>query len=260
MKLRSLLFALLGCALALSAVAIEKLVVGASSVPHAEILAFVKPRLASEGIELQIKVFTDYVQPNVQLVERHLDANFFQHRPFLDAFNRGKGQHLVTLVAVHLEPFGAYSSKHRSLAALPRGALVALPNDPSNSGRALRLLQQAGLLQLTPSAGIEATAHDIAENPRQLKFRELEAATLPRILDQVDLALINTNYALEAKLNPVRDALALEDGHSPYANFLVTRPDHASSPALAKLAAALTSPEVKHFLAERYRGAVLPAF
>ncbi|MBU1282462.1 MAG: MetQ/NlpA family ABC transporter substrate-binding protein [Gammaproteobacteria bacterium] len=238
----------------------ESLSVAATAVPHAEILEFVKPALAKDGVELNIKVFTDYVQPNVQVAEKRLDANFFQHQPYLDEFNKSRGTELVSVVGVHVEPFGAYSSQHKSLADLPQGANVVIPNDATNGGRALLLLQKAGVITLKPEAGILATPKDIVENPKAIKVRELEAATLPRVLTQVDLALINTNYALEAKLNPTKDALAIEGSDSPYVNILVTRADNKDNAALQKLAKALNSAEVKAFIAEKYQGAVVPAF
>lgn len=238
----------------------EKLSVAATAVPHAEILNLIKPELARQGVELEVKVFTDYVQPNVQVAEKRLDANFFQHKPYLNEFNKGKGTNLVAVVAVHVEPFGAYSTKHKTLAALPVGGTVALPNDPTNGGRALLLLDKAGVIKLKDKTNILSTPKDIAENPKKLKFREIEAATLPRILPQVDLALINTNYALEAKLNPAKDALAIEGAESPYANWLVSRADNQNAPAIKKLAAALQSEQVKRFLQTQYKGAVVPAF
>jgi len=238
----------------------ESLSVAATAVPHAEILEFVKPALAKEGVELNIKVFTDYVQPNVQVAEKRLDANFFQHQPYLDEFNKSRGTELVSVAGVHVEPFGAYSSQHKSLADLPQGANVVIPNDATNGGRALLLLQKAGVITLKPEAGILATPKDIVENPKAIKVRELEAATLPRVLTQVDLALINTNYALEAKLNPTKDALAIEGNDSPYVNILVARADSKDNAALQKLAKALNSPEVKAFIEEKYQGAVVPAF
>jgi D-methionine transport system substrate-binding protein len=238
----------------------ESLSVAATAVPHAEILEFVKPALAKEGVELNIKVFTDYVQPNVQVAEKRLDANFFQHQPYLDEFNKSRSTELVSVAGVHVEPFGAYSSQHKTLADLPQGANVVIPNDATNGGRALLLLQKAGLITLKPEAGILATPKDIVENPKAIKVRELEAATLPRVLTQVDLALINTNYALEAKLNPNKDALAIEGLDSPYVNILVARPDNKDSVAIQKLAKALHSPEVKTFILEKYQGAVAPAF
>jgi D-methionine transport system substrate-binding protein len=244
---------------ALSAQA-DSLNVAATAVPHAEILEFVKPALAKQGIELNVKVFTDYVQPNVQVAEKRLDANFFQHQPYLDEFNQSRGTALVSVAGVHVEPFGAYSSKVKTLAELPQGANVVIPNDATNGGRALLLLQKAGLITLKDGAGITATAKDIAENPKSIKIRELEAATLSRVLTQVDLALINTNYALEAKLNPTQDALIIEGNDSPYVNILVARPDNKDGAAMQKLAKALNSAEVKAFIQEKYQGAVVPAF
>ena len=255
-----LLLTAIAAAFSASAFANEKLVVAATPIPYAEILELIKPTLAKEGVDLEVKVFTDYVQPNVQVAEKHLDANYFQTKPYLDNFNKGKGAHLVTVTGVHVEPFGGYSKKYKSLSELPDGATVALPNEGSNSGRALLLLQKAGVIKLKDPSNALATPKDIAENPKHLKFKELESALLPRVLDQVDLDLINTNYALEAKLNPVKDALVLEDRNSPYVNYLVARPDNKDSDALKKLAAALNSPEVKTFIEKKYDGAVVPAF
>ncbi|MFJ4251510.1 methionine ABC transporter substrate-binding protein [Pseudomonas sp. DTU12.3] len=238
----------------------ETLTVAATPVPHAEILEFVKPALAKEGVDLKVKVFTDYVQPNVQVAEKRLDANFFQHQPYLDEFNKAKGTNLVAVTGVHLEPLGAYSSKLKNINDLPSGANVVIPNDATNGGRALLLLAKAGVITLKDPTNILSTVKDIAQNPKDLKIRELEAATIPRVLTQVDLALINTNYALEAKLDPSKDALVIEGNDSPYVNILVSRPDNKDSDAMQKLAAALHSPEVKKFITEKYKGAVLPAF
>lgn len=254
------LLAIFAAVAALSAHADETLTVAASAVPHAELLEFVKPTLAKEGVDLQIKVFNDYVQPNVQVAQKRLDANFFQHQPYLDEFNKGKGTELVSVAKVHVEPFGAYSDKIKNLADLPDGANVALPNDATNEGRAFLLLAKAGLITLKDPTSILAKPSDVLQNPKNLKFRELEAATLPRVLTQVDLALINTNYALTAKLDPTKDALIIEGAESPYANILVTRADNKDSDAIKKLVAALQSPEVKAFIAEKYKGAVVPAF
>lgn len=245
---------------AFSAQAAETLTVAATPVPHAEILEFVKPALAKEGVDLKVKVFTDYVQPNVQVAEKRLDANFFQHQPYLDEFNKAKNTNLVSVAGVHIEPLGAYSSKFKKLEELPGGATVVIPNDATNGGRALLLLDHAGVIKLKDSKNILATVKDIAENSKGLKFRELEAATIPRVLTQVDLALINTNYALEAKLDPAKDALVIEGKDSPYVNILVARPDDKDSDAMKKLVAALHSPEVKAFILEKYKGAVVPAF
>lgn len=238
----------------------ETLTVAASPVPHAEILEFVKPALAKEGVDLKVKVFTDYIQPNVQVAEKRLDANFFQHQPYLDEFNKAKGTSLVAVTGVHLEPLGAYSSKIKKIEELLGGANVVIPNDATNGGRALLLLAKAGVITLKDPTNILSTIKDIAQNPKDLKFRELEAATIPRVLTQVDLALINTNYALEAKLDPSKDALVIEGNDSPYVNILVSRADNKDSDAMKKLAAALHSPQVKQFITEKYKGAVLPAF
>ncbi|WP_175481843.1 MetQ/NlpA family ABC transporter substrate-binding protein [Marinobacter zhejiangensis] len=258
--MKNLLAALTAVAAFSSAQAAEELSIAATAVPHAEILEFVKPQLMEEGVELEIKVFTDYVQPNIQVAQDRMDANFFQHQPYLDEFNAGRGTSLVSVVGVHVEPFGAYSRKIDSLDALEDGAKVAIPNDPTNGGRALLLLQKAGLITLEDSSKITATPRDIAENPKNLDFFELEAATLPRVLDQVDVALINTNYALEAGLNPAEDALVIEGAESPYVNILVSREDNKDSEAMQKLAAALTSEAVRDFINEKYEGAVVPAF
>ncbi|MBZ2169712.1 MULTISPECIES: MetQ/NlpA family ABC transporter substrate-binding protein [Marinobacter] len=242
-----------------AAVSAEELSVAATPVPHAEILEFVKPALAEQGVELDVKVFTDYIQPNIQVAQERMDANFFQHQPYLTEFNAGRGTDLVSVTGVHVEPFGAYSSKIESLDELAEGAVVAIPNDPTNGGRALLLLQKAGLITLEDASKITATPRDIADNPKDLDFKELEAATLPRILGQVDLALINTNYALEAGLNPTEDALVIEGSDSPYVNILVARPDNKDSDAMKKLAEALASDEVKQFIMDKYEGAVVPA-
>lgn len=254
------LLAVVAAVAAFSAQAAETLTVAATAVPHAEILEFVKPSLAKDGVDLKVKVFTDYIQPNVQVAEKRLDANFFQHQPYLDEFNKGKGTNLVSVAGVHLEPLGAYSSKYKKLDEIPSGANVVIPNDATNGGRALLLLEKAGLIKLKDAKNILSTPKDIAENPKGLKIRELEAATLPRVLTQVDLALINTNYALEAKLDPAKDALIIEGSDSPYVNILVARPDNKDSDAMKKLVGALHSPAVKQFILEKYKGAVVPAF
>ena len=253
------LFAAVAAVAAFSAQA-DTLTVAASPVPHAEILEFVKPALAKEGVDLKVKVFTDYIQPNVQVAEKRLDANFFQHQPYLDEFNKAKGTHLVSVAAVHLEPLGAYSSKYKKLDEIKDGSTGVIPNDATNGGRALLLLDKAGLITLKDKTNILSTPKDITANPKKLKFRELEAATIPRVLTQVDLALINTNYALEAKLNPEKDALVIEGSDSPYVNILVARPDDKDSADMQKLVAALHTPEVKAFILEKYKGAIVPAF
>ena len=234
--------------------------IGATAVPHAEILEFIKPALAKQGVSLDVVVFNDYVQPNTQVEEKQMDVNYFQTLPYLEDFNRDKHTHLIPIAGIHIEPMGAYSQRYKSLAQLPDKAEVALPNQGSNEGRALLLLQKAGLIKLKDPANALATLHDITANPKKLVFHQLEPATLPRVLDQVDLALINTNYALDAKLDPSRDALIIEDAHSPYVNYLVGRADNRDSPDVQTLVAALTSPEVRAFITAHYHGAVVPAF
>ena len=236
------------------------LTIAATAVPHAEILEFIKPELAKQGVDLRIRVFNDYVQPNLQVDQKQIDVSYFETKPYLDEFNAARGTHLIPYAGIHVEPLGAYSRKWKTLAQLPQGATVAIPNEPSNGGRALRLLQKAGLIRLKNPDDALATLRDIAANPRSLRFRELEGATLPRTLGEVDLALINTNYALDAKLNPVRDALIIEDKDSPYVNYVVGRPGGDRDPRVVKLIATLRSPATRTFIQQHYAGAVLPAF
>lgn len=236
------------------------LVVGASPAPHAEILKAIAPLLEAQGITLEIKEFTDYILPNTQLAEKSLDANFFQHQPYLDDQNSKNGTELEAVTAVHVEPLGAYSKKINSIDELADGAKVAIPNDATNGGRALILLAKNGLITLKDDTNITSTKADITENNKNLDIIELDAAMLPRQLDEVDLALINTNFALEAGLVPTQDALFIEGADSPYANLLVARPDNKDSDAIQKLAAALNSPEAKAFIEEKYEGSIVPAF
>ncbi|RTZ44743.1 ABC transporter substrate-binding protein [Candidimonas sp. SYP-B2681] len=259
-KIAPVLAASIAALMTSTAIHAEKLSIAATPVPHAELLEFVKPVLAKEGVELEIKVFTDYVQPNQQVADGHIDANFFQHKPYLDSFNKEHKTKLVSVGLVHVEPFGAYSQKLKNINDLKEGALVALPNDPSNGARALLLLQKNGLIKLKDPTNILATSRDIVENPKKLKFRELEAATLPRILPDVDLALINTNYALEAGLNPVKDALFIEGADSPYANLIATTEAKKDSPAIIKLVQALQSTQTRQFILDKYKGAIVTAF
>ncbi|MBP2644925.1 MAG: transporter substrate-binding protein [Firmicutes bacterium] len=233
--------------------------VGASPVPHAEILEFVKPLLAKEGVTLEVVQFTDYVQPNLALDKGEMVANFFQHSPYLESFNKDHNLNLVAIAKVHIEPIGIYSKKVTQVDQIKTGDAIAIPNDPTNGGRALALLEKAGLIKLKDGIGIKATVQDIVENPKELKIKTLDAAQLPRSLPDVAAAVINTNYALEAKLNPGKDAIFIEDKDSPYANILVVKPEKANDPAVQKLVKVLTSPEVKKFIEDKYQGSILPA-
>ncbi len=236
--------------------------VGATPVPHGEILNYIKDNLAEKaGLKLQIVEFTDYVQPNRALADKQIDANYFQHKPYLDEEVASKGYKFTSVEPVHLEPLGVYSKKVKSLAALPANGVVAIPNDPSNSGRALNLLATSGVIKLKDGAGVKATERDIVDNPKKLKFRELEAAQLPRSLDDTAASVINGNYAIETGLKPDSDALALEKAeNNPYANILVVRTGTENDPRVVKLAQLLHSPEVKKFIEDKYQGSVLPAF
>lgn len=234
--------------------------VGASSVPHAEILNSLKDKMKAQGVKLEVIEFNDYVQPNVQVFEKQLDANFFQHQPYLDQYNLDKKQNLVKVVGVHIEPFGAYSQKVKAAAELKDGASVAIPNDPSNAGRALALMEKNGLIKLKDGVGIKGTVQDIVENKKKLQIKELDPAMLPRTIGEFDLALINTNYALQANLNPTKDALFIEDKNSPYVNIVVSRPDNKDSEAMQKLAKELNSADTKKFIEDKYKGAIVPAF
>jgi D-methionine transport system substrate-binding protein len=260
--LKKTLCAIALTALALGAQAADVLTVAATAIPHAEILNFIKPQLKAQGVDLEVKEFSDYVQPNAAVEDKQLDANFFQHQPYLDSYNQSHGSHLVAVPdsKVHVEPFGAYSSKIKSVKELKDGATVAIPNDPTNGGRALLLLAKQGLIELKDTHILTPTVLDVVKNPKNLQFRELEAPLLPRALADVDIALINTNYALEAKLNPTRDALFIESADSPYANLVVTRAERVNDPLIAKLVKALHTPEVKKFIQDKYKGAIVPAF
>lgn len=232
---------------------------GATPVPHGEILTAVKEDLAKEGVNLEIVEFNDYVQPNVALNDGELDANYFQHKPYLEEFCRDRGMDLVSAAGIHLEPMSVYSSKYKDLKDLPDGAHIAIPNDPTNGGRALLVLQSAGILKLRDGAPITATPQDIAENPKNLQISELEAPQLPRSLEDTDAAVININFALQAKLDPSQ-AIYTESKDSPYVNIVAVRKGDENRPEIQKLVKALESQEVKDFLAEKYKGAIIPAF
>lgn len=235
--------------------------IGATPVPHAEILEIVKPLLAQQNIDLQIVEFSDYVQPNLALNDKELDANFFQHEPYLDNFvSEHKEVKLKNAGGIHIEPMGIYSKKIKQLDALPGGASIAIPNDPTNGGRSLLLLEKAGLLKLKDGVGVKATVQDIASNPKNLKFQEVEAAQVPRTLDDVDAAVINTNFAMQVNLVPTKDALFMEDKTSPYVNIVAIREGDEKRPEIEALLKALKSKEVKDFIESKYKGAIVPAF
>ncbi|MED0660253.1 MetQ/NlpA family ABC transporter substrate-binding protein [Bacillus smithii] len=236
--------------------------IGASSTPHAEILEFIKPKLEKEGVKLDIKIINDGILTNEQTANGELDANYFQHTPFLKQTNKDSGLNLVKVVGVHIEPFGVYSKKIKSIDELPKGAKIAIPKDPVNFSRALQLFAANGLIELNESSNTnkDYTVQDIKKNEKKLQFIPVDGPLLVRSLDDVEAAAINTNYALEAGLKPKKDALIIEGDKSPYVNILVARPDNKDSDAIQKLAKALTSPEVKKFIEDKYDGAVVPAF
>ncbi len=239
-----------------------KVVVGVSPVPHGDIVNYVKENLApAAGLDIEVVEFTDYVQPNLALADGTIDANFFQHLPYLTDFNVQHGTDLVSIAAVHIEPLGIYSRKIQSLDELGDGAVVAIPNDATNAGRALNLLAANGLITLKDGVGYSATENDITANPKNLKITELEAAQLVRSLEDTAISVINGNYALEGGLVPGTDALALESGeNNPYANILVVKSGRETEEGIRILASLLTSPEVKKFIEENYNGSVIPAY
>ena len=231
--------------------------VAASPTPHAEILNVAKDILAEQGIDLEVIEFTEYVQPNLVTESGEVDANYFQHIPYLDDFNAQRGTHLVSVTGVHIEPMGIYAGKTATLDELADGASVAIPNDATNEGRALLLLEAQGLIKLADDSNLSSTPKDITENPKNLTFIEVEAANLPTTLSDADIAVINSNYALGAGLNPVTDALALESSDSPYVNVLVCKEGNENNEAIQALAEALHSDTIKNFIAEKFDGAVI---
>lgn len=242
---------------------LQKIVVGASPAPHAEILKAANDVLKEKGYELEIKEYVDYIQPNLALESGDLDANYFQHLPYLESFNKENGTNLVSAGAIHYEPFGIYAGKTTSLDELQDGATIAVPNDTTNEARALLLLEAQGLIKLKEDAGLTATKNDIVENPKNLQLYEVEAAQLPRVIGDVDVAVINGNYAIEAGYK-VSDALAVEASDSlaatTYGNVVAVRAGEENDPAIQALIEALTSDEVKAFIESTYDGAVVPLF
>ena len=239
----------------------KTLKVGATAVPHAEILEAAKPLLEKEGITLEIVEFNDYVQPNLALNDKELDANFFQHEPYLKNFmDEHKEVKLKNAAGIHIEPMGVYSKKIKKLDELKDGATIAIPNDPTNGGRSLLLLEKAGIIKLKEGVGEKATVGDIAENKKNIKFQEVEAAQVPRTLDDVDAAVINSNFAMQVNLDPTKDAMFIEDSTSPYVNIIAVREGDENRPEIHALIKVLHSDEIKQFITEKYKGAVVPAF
>jgi D-methionine transport system substrate-binding protein len=238
----------------------DALVVGATAVPAGEVLTYIKDNLAEKaGLNLEIKEFTDYVLPNTALQEGTLDANLYQNQPFLDEFNKSKGTNLVSVVKAYLPPMGVYSKKIEDISKLADGATVAVPNETTNEGRALKLLAAEGLITLKDGAGANASPADITANPKHLEFKELEPAQLPRSLDDVDVAVINNNYAQDAGYSPAKDAILLESAKdNPYANLLAVKKGNEDDPRVEKLAKLLVSSDVKKFIEDKYKGSVLP--
>lgn len=237
-----------------------ELKVGATPVPHAELLNLVKEDLKSEGVDLKVVEFTDYVTPNLALAEEELDANFFQHFPYLEKFSNERGLNLVSAGKVHVEPLGVFSQKIKDIKDLPNKATIAIPSDPSNGGRALILLHNNGIIKLNDPTNLYVTEFDIVENPKKLKFKPIEAAQLPRVLPDVEVAVINGNYALEAGFSPVEDSLLLEGAESPYANIIAVKSGDESKEDIQKLLKALQSKKVSDYIGANYKGGVVPAF
>ncbi len=242
----------------------KPIIVGASVTPHAEILEKAKSILAAQGYELKIIEYTDYVQPNVALDAGDLDANYFQHQPYLDQFNKDRGMDLVSVAIIHYEPFGVYPGKTKTFEELKDGAQIAVPNDGTNEARALLLLEAQGLIKLKEGVGMEATKNDIAENPKKLDIVEIEAAQLARSLQDVDMAVINGNFAIQAELNVSKDAIAVEDKDSlaadTYGNVIAVKKGNEEKEEIKALVNALKSEEIKKYINDTYEGAVVPKF
>lgn len=238
--------------------------VGATPAPHEEILEQVVDNLAEQGITLEIVPYTDYNTPNTAVEEGEDDANYFQHITYMENFNAEHGTHLVSAGAIHYEPMGIYAGKSTSLDEIPDGAVIAVPNDATNEGRALLLLQDLGIITLSEDAGLEATKNDIVENPHNIELQEMEAAMLPQTIDEVDFSIINSNYALQAGLDPTTDALASEDANSEaaqaYANVIAVKEGNENNEAIKALVAALQSDEIREFIETTYEGSVVPMF
>ncbi len=240
------------------------LTVGATPNPHAEILAQVKDDLAAQGIDLVVKEYSDYIVPNTAVEEGDLDANYFQHTPYMEQFNEENGTHLVSVAKIHYEPMGIYPGTAKTLDELKDGDTIAVPNDVTNEARALQLLAAQGIIELKADTGLNATPNDITSNPKNIQFKELEAAMLPQTVSEVALSVINSNFAMEGGLNPATDALASEDADSEaaqtYANIVAVEEGHENDPAIQALVKALQSDKVKEYIEQTYSGAVVAVF
>ncbi|UCV09951.1 MetQ/NlpA family ABC transporter substrate-binding protein [Dechloromonas denitrificans] len=255
------LLAVLIASVALSAGADNKVYkIGVTGGPHAQILEQVKKLAEKDGLKIQVVEFSDYIQPNAALVAGDLAANSFQHQPYLDNQVKDRGYKLVSVATTVTFPMGLYSKKLKSLADLPNGAQVAIPNDPTNGGRALLLLEKKGILKLKPQAGLKATPLDIVDNPKKLKIKEIDAAQLPRTLDDVEAAAINTNYALPAGLDPKKDAIAIEEARSPYVNVIAVREQDRDAAWLKTLIKHYHSPAIKKFVADEFKGSIVASW
>jgi D-methionine transport system substrate-binding protein len=257
---RPLLLSAFLLAVAGPAAAQETIKIAVTGGPHAQIAEVAKKVAERDGLKLQIVEFNDYIQPNAALDAGDVQANSYQHLPFLQSQIQARGYKISPVGYTVTFPMGFYSKKYKSLAELPQGAKVGIQNDPSNSGRALALLQKYGVIKLKPTAGISATVQDVVENPKKLQIVQVEAAQLPRSLDDLDASAINTNYAVQAKLVPTRDAIAIEDPKNPYANLLAVRTEDKDKPWVAKLVKAFQSPEVKQLVESTFSGSMVPAF
>lgn len=261
MKILSRLFAGLLLATSLAAFAQDKPIkVGVTAGPHAQIFEQVKKIAEKDGLKIQIVEFSDYVQPNAALAAGDLDVNSYQHQPYLDDQNKTRGYKLVSVATTVTYPIGLYSKKVKSLAELPAGATIAIPNDPTNGGRALLLLQKQGAIKVKAEAGLKPTPLDITDNPKKFKFKELDAAQLPRALGDVDAATINTNYAIPAGLNPVKDAIAIEDARGPYVNVIAVQERNKEAAWLKKIVKAYHTAEVKKFIETEFKGSVVASW
>lgn len=262
----TLLTSLVGCTgqttPSADAVSQTTLTIGATAVPHGEILEFAKPLLAEKGIDLKIEIFTDYVLPNTALDSEELDANFFQHKPYLDDFNTKNGTSIVSAGAIHFEPLGIYPGKTATLDAIQDGAEIAIPNDATNEARALALLEAQGLITLKEGAGLNATPKDIASNPHNIKFIEIEAAQVPRALPDVDFGVANGNYALEAEISDTVITSESKDseGAQTFANIIAIKEGKETDPSIVTLLEVLQSDDVRNFINEKYSGIVVPVF